>query len=73
MKDNTDSELHVKKPVQHKGMYTLGRSVTWSPRAVSKQFIVRSTKACRNVRNVITYICISVQVRFLKDRNFCGK
>ncbi len=31
---------------------------------------VRSTRECRNVRSVITYICISVQVRFLKNRHF---
>ncbi len=32
--------------------------------------IVRSMRECRNVRSVITYICISVQVRFLKNCNF---
>ncbi len=32
--------------------------------------IVRSTRVCRNVRCVITYTCISLQVRFLKNRPF---
>ncbi len=32
--------------------------------------LLQSTRDCRNVWRVITYICISVQVRFLKNRHF---
>ncbi len=32
--------------------------------------IVCSTRECQNVRSVIAYICISVQVWFLKNRHF---
>ncbi len=35
-----------------------------------KTTIVRPTRECRNVKSVITYICVSVQVRFLKNRHF---
>ncbi len=43
---------------------TLTRAALW------KMSIVRSTRECRNVRSVITYIYKSVQVRFLKNLQF---